>query len=538
MGICGSIINSEKNIDKENPIDKIIYICNNFMKNKIPQEKLKNFLPSLLYYQTLQEKSDFVKINRFNKWLEMSSLIRAFKIYNDNNLIKNDLIIKKKIVKEDIFFGKDIKLISHTEIGLRNFYNKNKLKFESRLIKTPPSVFRWVSWLIVTNLSLTRDYISYEKIIEKKISKKKNLEILYIIEGTIKEKCLNSNLIKSCLFRILKSIIIIDPEIIFLKQLSYIISFLIMTSNFDEINIFYMIINLLSSKNNPKFFLRNFYTENRPLIIICIKIFEKKFEIFFPELYSQFNDNKINIKNLIENWFLLCYVNIFPYDIILKIWDSFLIYGVGFLISLGLSLLEFFYEDLLNMNSEKEIKKFFIKLNKINKKNFEINLEIINIENIISNAIKKYEINNEIIFNELKNLVPNINMEYEYDLNKEYNNINESIDNNSNNSISTIDRNGSFSECSVNNKCYLRLNSLIENNDFSNFEENINENIELSISQHNIFCESLRGGDNGVNYNEISCEEIEDENNYIQEHIEDLMSKQQEYFNLNSNYIK
>ena len=302
-----------------------------------------------------------------------------------------------------------------------------------------------------------------------------------------------------------------------------------MTSNFDEINIFYMIINLLSSKNNPKFFLRNFYTENRPLIIICIKIFEKKFENFFPELYSQFNDNKINIKNLIENWFLLCYVNIFPYDIILKIWDSFLIYGVGFLIGLGLSLLEFFYEDLINMNSEKEIKNFFIKLNKINKKNFEINLEIINIENIISNAIKKYEINNEIIFNELKNLVPNINMEYEYDLNKEYNNINESIDNNSNNSISTIDRNGSFSECSVNNKCYLRLNSLIENNDFSNFEENINENIELSISQHNIFCESLRGGDNGVNYNEISCEEIEDENNYIQEHIEDLMSKQQEY---------
>ena len=47
MGICGSMITSEKNIDNENDIDKIILILNAFMKGKLTKDQIK---PFRIYY--------------------------------------------------------------------------------------------------------------------------------------------------------------------------------------------------------------------------------------------------------------------------------------------------------------------------------------------------------------------------------------------------------------------------------------------------------------------------------------------------------
>ena len=175
MGICGSTILSEEDIKNENDIDKIILIINSYIKNKLSDEKIKTFLSDLLYYQVVLEKSDFVKSNRFTKWLEMSSLLKMLPFSNDINSIMNS-INKKKIIentneknnylKYNIFFKKGMKEISYTEIGLRNYYIKNKLKFESRMIKSPPSIFRWCSWLVLSKTDINRAYSYYEKILE------------------------------------------------------------------------------------------------------------------------------------------------------------------------------------------------------------------------------------------------------------------------------------------------------------------------------------------------------------------------------------
>ena len=242
MGICGSTILSEENIKNENDIDKIILIINSYIKNKLSNEKIKTFLSDLLYYQIVLEKSDFVKSNRFTKWLEMSSLLKMLPLSNDINSIMNSLNKKKVIentneknnyLKYNIFFKKGMKEISYTEIGLRNYYIKNKLKFESRMIKSPPSIFRWCSWLVLSKTDINRAYSYYEKILEIKINKKRHIQIVNIINDIIKEKCTKLDLIKSCLFRLLKSIIILDPDIFFLKEISYILTFLIIVSNFD-----------------------------------------------------------------------------------------------------------------------------------------------------------------------------------------------------------------------------------------------------------------------------------------------------------------
>ena len=537
MGICGSIILSEKNLKKENDIDKIILLMNSFIKDRLSTEKIKPFLSDLLYYQIILEKSDFVKSNRFIKWLQMSSILKTFPFYNDINLIMNSFERKEEIknekeknnyIKYDIFYKKGMKEISNTEIGLRNYFIKRKSKFESRMLKSPPSVFRWCSWLILSKTNINREYIYYEKIIEMKINKKSYIEIVNITEDIIKEKCNNSNLIKSCLFRLIKSIIVIDPDIFYLKEIAYILTFLIIVSNFDEINIFYMMISLLSGNEDKKFGLKGFFIKGKPLLNISYKIFEKNFKNLFPELNEHLIQSHIEIKSIIENWIQICYINIFSIINIVRIWDFFLLKGISFLINLCLSLIENFYEDLMNLKSEQDLLIF---LKKLNSDKYNINSEIdFNIEEILSIANKKYKFSNEEIYNELIMSYPDYKYEFEYNY-KNINEINIKILNNKesiNEKLSTINIYYS-SNNNLNNNCYSRLDSLI-NNGYINLEENNNDNIELSISQKNIF-----GEDNCLSEN--SFEDIEDENNYnLHEHMKDLKSKQ-EYLNLNKNYI-
>ena len=537
MGICGSIILSEKNLKKENDIDKIILLMNSFIKDRLSTEKIKPFLSDLLYYQIILEKSDFVKSNRFIKWLQMSSILKTFPFYNDINLIMNSFERKEEIknekeknnhIKYDIFYKKGMKEISNTEIGLRNYFIKKKSKFESRMLKSPPSVFRWCSWLILSKTNINREYIYYEKIIEMKINKKSYIEIVNITEDIIKEKCNNSNLIKSCLFRLIKSIIVIDPDIFYLKEIAYILTFLIIVSNFDEINIFYMMISLLSGNEDKKFGLKGFFIKGKPLLNISYKIFEKNFKNLFSELNEHLIQSHIEIKSIIENWIQICYINIFSIINIVRIWDFFLLKGISFLINLCLSLIENFYEDLMNLKSEQDLLIF---LKKLNSDKYNINSEIdFNIEEILSIANKKYKFSNEEIYNELIMSYPDYKYEFEYDY-KNINEINIKILNNKesiNEKLSTINIYYS-SNNNLNNNCYSRLDSLI-NNGYINLEENNNDNIELSISQKNIF-----GEDNCLSEN--SFEDIEDENNYnLHEHMKDLKSKQ-EYLNLNKNYI-
>ena len=546
MGICGSMISPEKNINVENDLDKIIILTNEFMKERLTKDKLKSFLSNLLYYQTLSEKLDFVKSRRFAKWIEMSSIIRNFSFSYDINSIINSFQKnqeKNGIIEEEnnymtykIFYKKGTKELSYTEKALRNYFYYNKEKFESRILKSPPGVFRWCSWMIVANIKKSRSFSLYEKITNIKIKKKIHMKILGIIEDTLKENCEKSNLIKSCLFRLLKAIIILDPEIYYLKEISYILSYLIVISNFDEVNIFYFIITLLSFDESNKYGLRGLFIKEKPLSEICIKLFEKNFDDLFHELKEHFKSVNFKYNSYIEKWIRICFVDLFPNILVLRIWDYFLVKGICFFINLSLSIIENFYEDLMNLASQKEVFDFFKKLNP---DNYSLYPKIMyDIEEIIYNANKNYKITNEEIYDELKMDYPNYNIEFQYNFrNINEQNINSSEDRESKESVvderlSTIDLFDSVHSLNSfnDNKCYSHLNSLIKKG-YSDFEENLNENIELSISQKNIF------GETNISL-ENSCEEIEDENNnHLHEHIKDLLNKQEDA-NLNSNYIQ
>ena len=529
MGLCCSASQSTRNIDIESDLDKIIIISHTYMKNKLTQVKIEELLPKLLYTQLIEEKLDPLKTKNFFKWIDMSikykhitfsidinNIINTFKRQKNedtNNLLSSTNDETNKISVNTICF-------SFVENGLRNYYLKNKATFENSILNSPPGVFRWVSWQILCVLPESRNAHYFEKLVLEKISKKKNNEIAIEIDNTIESKCIISNKIKSCLFRTLKSLIITDQEIILFKGISYIIAYLLIITNFDELNIYYFMISLLSKTFSGKFGLRGFYIQEQPLLKVCDIIFQKNFDKYFPELAEHFIEINFPLSSWILFWIQMCYVNVFPNFLLLRVWDHFLVYGITFLLSLGLSIVEYLYEDLINNDIPENILELFKKLNPNLKSSYK-KYEFIdyNIEDLITNAIKNYPISYDDINSELLNSFPNYNHNYIYQYKD--NNLNKGETPNHNLITETeqneIEENNNKENVTTNNLNIIK----ITDESYSILEENPIENIELSISQKKNFYHSENY------YSETtSCEEIEDENIYVNEHIQDLISKQ------------
>ena len=535
MGICCSVIEQSGNIDIESELDKIIIISHTFMKNKITENQIEPIFPRLLYNQLIEEKSDIIKSRHFFKWISMSinnkqiafsidinNIINSIKKQkdeeNNNNISDKDNEDNNKISIKNIGF-------SYVESGLRTYYNKNKITFENRILKSPPGVFRWISWEILCNLPDSKDIQYYEKLILNKISDRKKNDINLEIKDTIDEKCIISSKIKPSLFRLLKSLMILDKEIIFFKGISYIIAYLLIITDIDEFNIFYFIISLLSKNFSDKYILRGLYIQDQPLLKACNSIFQKNFDKYFPELTEHFQEIKFPLSSWISFWIQMLYVNVFPYYLLLRVWDYFLVYGICFLLSLGLSIVEYLYEDLINNDNPKNILELFKKLNPNIKSSYK-RFETIdyNIEDLISNAIKNYPITNNEINSELQALFPNYNNNFIYqykdnkqkDKNKEELHQKEKLEKKLTTDIEQTETTDNL----YNNTTTQKTLNIINNSTFSYIilEENQIEDIELSISQNKKYSDNI-DSDN-------SCEEIEDENISINEHIKDLMSKQ------------
>ena len=534
MGICYSLNHSRRNFDIESEFDKMIIISHTYMKDKLTQVKIEELLPKLYYNQLIEEKSDPVKNRNFFKWVNMATKykhitfsidinkiinsLKRQKIDDTNNLLSSTNEETNKISVNNISF-------SFLENGLRNYYLKNKVIFENSVLNSPSGVFRWVNWQILSLFPESRNSQYYEKLILEKISKVKNNEINIEIADTIEDKYIISNKIKSYLFRLLKSLIITDKEIIILKGISYIIAYLLLITNFDELNIYYFMISLLSKTFSDKFGLRGFYIQDQPLLKVCETIFQKNFDKFFPELTEHFKEINFPLSSWILFWIQMGYVNVFPNYLLLRVWDYLLVYGVSFLLRLGLSIVEFLYEDLINNDIPENILELFKKLNPNLKSSYR-KYEFIdyNIEDLITNAIKKYPISNDDVNSELQNSFPKYNnCKYQY----KYNNINKG-ETPKDNTITETRINEIYDNKENLNTKYLNLINISEES-FMILEENSIENIELSISQKkNFYIEN--------SYSETSCEEIEDENIYVNEHIQDLMSKQSSLNNKNSNF--
>ena len=145
--------------------DKTIFLQKLYMENIISKEDISPFFTEIIYDQILQEKNSKVKSRHFFKWFEMAlspyhkilSSLKKESIINELNYEKAK-IQKKQIENEENSpyseipnFAQDISI---SEQGLRNYFFSKQIHFENRILKSPPVSFRWISWLILSGVSI------------------------------------------------------------------------------------------------------------------------------------------------------------------------------------------------------------------------------------------------------------------------------------------------------------------------------------------------------------------------------------------------
>ena len=77
-----------------------------------------------------------------------------------------------------------------------------------------------------------------------------------------------------------------------------------------------------------------------------MELFHKKIDEFYPELNSHLEKIGVIDEVWIWKWFELCYLTSVQYDVVTKIFDIIMIYGIDYIVGIGLAVVELFLEDI------------------------------------------------------------------------------------------------------------------------------------------------------------------------------------------------
>jgi hypothetical protein len=295
--------------------------------------------------------------------------------------------------------GSDIKKNS-AEKGLRGYFNRNRAHFLERVCKGPPETFRFVAWMIISGVPFDRCQETYSNLLELDLEPETEIQINKDITRTLRDQDLNSPEIQGMLYRILKAMALLDKELSYCQGMNFISGFLLITSDFDELETLHMLIALFSCNYSEKYNIRNFFTHGFPLLMFYLYAFDLLFAKKIPKLFQHFKSLEIPTQCWISKWFQTLFTHCLNYEAVLRLWDYIILYGLNFIIPFTLSLLKFLENKLLNLHDLVEITEFFKRLNTHQNK-ISPNLQIdYNIEVILKDAKSKFNISKDEI-NEL-----------------------------------------------------------------------------------------------------------------------------------------
>ena len=149
---------------------------------------------------------------------------------------------------------------------------------------------------------------------------------------------------KNMLKNILTSLGFVRPEIGYCQGMNFIAGALVSLIDNEE-KCFWIFLtfidniqlNLLYLKNMPDFLIRVFQLKNF-------------IELYFPKLYNHLKRNKINIDLFFSKWLLTIFSNYFPFDVLYKVWDVFIIDKWKALFKFCMIILYYMKEDMMKMD--------------------------------------------------------------------------------------------------------------------------------------------------------------------------------------------
>ena len=309
------------------------------------------------------------------------------------------------------------------ECGLCNYYKDNKCKFIERVLKGPPHPFRILAWFILSNTTNINDipfkdenmyyyYLNKQPTIiskdetpsppdddfEERIRKDIDRTFPKTVFNPFNEEHMKS------LFNILKAYALLDTKVNYCQGMNIISAFILIVTNFNENDAFYLLLSLFMKRVPPchylnegttlLFSIRGLYIEGFPLLHFMNFAFERIIEKHLPQLKHHLGALGVPIDVITCKWFQTLFTIILPIDYIKRLWDCLFVYGILFMFNFAIALLSSFESELLLLKEEYQIDEFFNNLRKCALQNDSTEFYVKNakIEMLIKNS-RKIKIN-------------------------------------------------------------------------------------------------------------------------------------------------
>lgn len=346
------------------------------------------------------------------------------------------------------------------EKNLNYFYSRNKEQFLERVFKGPPDSMRWISWMVAAEVpnNENRSIEVFRHFFEEKLEEKVDSQIKKDLNRTLSEitnefilnNLTNFNVLNESefhkitqehLYRVLRAFSSNDKEVSYCQGMNFIAGFLLIASDFNEVEVFYLLVALFSDTYKDNLGIRGFFSDSFPLLKAYLYIFNHFFAEKMPELKRHFESLDIPDEVWVGKWFQTLFTVSMPLNVVMRLWDCIFSYGLEFIISFSLAIVKHLENDLIKMEDPFNVIEFFKNVlgagSHLNIKKFPK----VNVEDIITSA-KKLFLNNfskkniEIIKKEFekKNNIDLSFLKTKYDLKLKVNRIESSSCTNSNNS--------------------------------------------------------------------------------------------------------
>ena len=337
------------------------------------------------------------KIERIKKWVKMaqSSDInnsdnnlsfqednKGKNIKNDNSLIKNFKNLKstnnikrfKKLPSQNYKSisskKKNITLSNYTdkkiENGITEFYVIQNSKFIERIKKGPPDCFRWSSWCIINNLPIDRNNTIYENYTNMSLEKENKDRIIRDIERTFSERHIDKKELRKMersLYRVLKAFWNIDKVVGYCQGMNLLVGFLLILSDFNERDTFYILISNFSqtfkSKKKYEYNFRGLFSEEFPLLHFLNYIFDSLLNTYAQDLKNHLDNMDLPIDLWMGKWFQTVFTIILPINWCQRLWDNIFAENIFFMVKFGVAFTLMIKDDLMKMHEEIEILNYF-----------------------------------------------------------------------------------------------------------------------------------------------------------------------------------
>ena len=325
-------------------------------------------------------KNIFAKKGKKVQDIDTHRIRKRTEANNDANIKKDnsDIIVIKKKIKRTSSFDNSSKIGNNEdededEEGKKNvlsildnytdkiieekiiaFYINNKSKFSERIFKGPPDSFRWISWCIINELPLERDIKIYNNYLTKDLEKENKDSIIRDIERTFSDKNINNEELKqkeTSLYNILKAFWNLDDDVGYCQGMNLIVGFLLLVSDGNELDIFYLLVSNFSStfkeRKKYNYSIRGLFCDEFPLLYFFNFIFDILLEENMPEVKNHLDEMGITYDLWIGQWFQTLFTIILPLNWCKRLWDCIFSDNIFFVVKFGLVFTKILKDDIM-----------------------------------------------------------------------------------------------------------------------------------------------------------------------------------------------